>query len=75
MKASHYEISFLIRYNLISLLLLLLLLLLHIFSIYISNVILFLVSPLKIPYFLPCSPAHQLTHSGFLALAFPYTGT
>ena len=34
----------------------------------------FLVSPLKIPYALPPPPAHQPTHSHFLALAFPYTG-
>ena len=34
----------------------------------------FLVSSLKIPYPLPTPPAHQPTHSCFLALAFPYTG-
>jgi hypothetical protein len=34
---------------------------------------LFLVSPLKIPYPLPITPAHQPTHSCFLALAVPYT--
>ncbi|CRH48541.1 Uncharacterised protein [Chlamydia trachomatis] len=35
----------------------------------------FLVSPLKMPYLLPCPPAHQPFHSGFLAWAFPYTGS
>lgn len=35
----------------------------------------FLVSPLKTPYLLPCPPAHQPFHSGFLAWAFPYTGS
>ena len=34
----------------------------------------FLVSSLKIPFFLPPTPASQPTHSLFLALAFPYTG-
>ena len=34
----------------------------------------FLVSPPKTPYPLPPPPAHQPTHSHFLALAFPYTG-
>ena len=33
----------------------------------------FLVFPPKIPYSLPSTPAHQPTHSCFLALAFPYT--
>jgi hypothetical protein len=39
--------------------------------IYISNVIPFPISPSKIPYLLPSPPAHQPTHSCFLALAFP----
>jgi hypothetical protein len=34
----------------------------------------FLVSPLKTPYPVTSAPAHQPTHSHFLALAFPYTG-
>jgi hypothetical protein len=34
----------------------------------------FLVSPLKTPLSSPPNPAHQPTHSCFLALAFPYTG-
>ena len=34
----------------------------------------FLVSPLKTPYPLLPPSAHQPTHTGFLALAFPYTG-
>ena len=34
----------------------------------------FLVSSLKIPFFLPPTPASQPTHSLFLALAFPFTG-
>ena len=34
----------------------------------------FLASPLKTPYPLPASPAHQPTHSCFLALAFPILG-
>ena len=42
--------------------------LLDIFFIYISNAI------LKVPYTLPC-PAPHPTHSCFLALAFPCTGT
>jgi hypothetical protein len=48
--------------------------LLDIFFIYISNVIPFLVSPLKTPYLSPLPPTHQPTHSCFLALAVPYTG-
>jgi hypothetical protein len=43
--------------------------LLDIFFIYISNVIPFLVSPLKTSYSLPLPPAHQPTHSCFLVLA------
>jgi hypothetical protein len=35
----------------------------------------FLVSPSKTPYFLLRPPAHQPTHSCFLALAFPYSAT
>jgi hypothetical protein len=34
----------------------------------------FLVTPQKTPYPLFPSPAHQPTHSCFLALEFPYTG-
>ena len=35
----------------------------------------FLVSSLKTPYLLLPHPAHQSTHTCFLAMAFPYTGT
>jgi hypothetical protein len=35
----------------------------------------FLVSPSRTPYPLLPAPAHQPTHTCFLALAFPYTGT
>jgi hypothetical protein len=35
----------------------------------------FLVSPPKTSYPLPLAPAHKPTHSCFLVLAFPYTGT
>jgi hypothetical protein len=48
--------------------------LLNIFSIYISNVILFPSFPYKNPLSpppFPCSPTHPLP---FLVLAFPYTG-
>ena len=52
--------------------------LLDIFFIYISNVIRFPGFPSKNPYTLPKPlyppPAHQPTHSCFLALAFPNTG-
>jgi hypothetical protein len=50
--------------------------LLDIFFIYISNVIPFPGFPSKnhFPYPFPLTPAHQPTHSCFLALAFPYTG-
>jgi hypothetical protein len=48
--------------------------LLDIFFIYISNAILFIGFPSENPYFLLPPPAHQPTHSQFLALAFPYTG-
>ena len=34
----------------------------------------FLVSPPKIPYPIPSSPAHQPTYSCFPVLAFTYTG-
>jgi hypothetical protein len=45
-----------------------------IFFIYVSNVIPFPILPSEKPYLLPPPPAPQLTHSCFLALAFPYTG-
>jgi hypothetical protein len=48
--------------------------LLDIFFIYISNVITIPGFPLKTPYPLHLPPAHQPTHSHFLALAFPYAG-
>jgi hypothetical protein len=48
--------------------------LLDIFFIYISNVIPFPGFPSKNPLSLPPPPAHQPTHSCFLALEFPYMG-
>ena len=48
--------------------------LLDIFFMYISNVIPFSSFPSEIPYPLSSPPAHQPTHSCFLALEFPYTG-
>jgi hypothetical protein len=48
--------------------------LLDIFSIYISNVIPFPGFPSKNPYSINPAPAHQPTHSCFLALAFCYIG-
>jgi hypothetical protein len=54
-----------------------LIILLDIFFIYTSNVnIFFLVSPQKntLPLSPPTPPAHQPTHSCFLALAFPHIG-
>ena len=48
--------------------------LLAIFFIYIANVIPFPGFSSEIPHLLPSPPAHQPTHSCFLALAFPYTG-
>ena len=44
------------------------------YFIYISNVNPFFVSPPKMSYSIPPSPAHQPTHSCFVVLAFPYTG-
>jgi F0F1-type ATP synthase membrane subunit a len=49
--------------------------LLDIFFIYISNIIPFASFPSKTPLSLPPPPAQQPTHSLFLALAIPYTGT
>jgi hypothetical protein len=49
--------------------------LLDIFFIYISNVIPFPGLPSENPLLSPLPLAHQPTHSHFLALAFPYTGT
>jgi hypothetical protein len=42
--------------------------------IYISNIIPFPGFPSESPHPLSPHPAHQSTHSHFLALAFPYTG-
>jgi hypothetical protein len=49
--------------------------LLDIFFIYVSNVIPFPRFLSKKPTPLPPAPAHQPTHSQFLTLAFPYTGS
>jgi hypothetical protein len=46
---------------------------LDIFFIYISNVITFPGFPSETPLSNPSPPAHQLTHSHFPLLAFPYT--
>jgi hypothetical protein len=50
------------------------LVLLNIFFIYISNVIPLPPFPFENPLSPLPTPAHQLTHFQFLALAFPYTG-
>ena len=44
-----------------------------IFSLYISNIILFTGFPSENPLYHPPPPTHQPTHSPFLVLAFPYT--
>jgi hypothetical protein len=44
------------------------------YFLYISNVIPFPSFPSENPLSSPAPPAHQSTHSHFLALAFPYTG-
>ena len=49
--------------------------LLDIFFINISNVILFPGFPFENHHPFPPPPAHQPTHSHFLALAFPYPGS